>query len=254
MTYYKIIGDNALLGVANTANLVKHQKKHNILLFSTEDNAQYIQVGEKLFHDKWMVTVSTDEFPYEEASIVAIDEEEYKSLLKLLESGSDVPVPEQEEPAPESEPQEESGEVPVQEDEVTTEFVRNAKLKELRIACTKAITGGFDIELDGEQCHFSMTSTDQLNLNSASMQVLSGEKSVAYHSDGGDYCDYSSDEMLQIIGAANAHKTYHLAYFNSLKKWVNALSRLSSIQAVEYGAEIPKKYQTKYFQSLAKEG
>ena len=95
-----------------------------------------------------------------------------------------------------------------------------------------------------------MTLRDQTNLAAATMQILSGETEIPYHADGEEFKNFQADDMLQIIGAANEHKTYHLAYFNCMKKWLNGLARITSIQAVEYGAAIPKKYQSAFLKSL----
>ena len=61
---------------------------------------------------------------------------------------------------------------------------------------------------------------------------------------------YSADEMTEVIHAANTHKTHHLVYYNSLKKWVESLKRVASIREVAYGCKVPKKYQTSLLKSL----
>lgn len=246
MTFYKVICDSAFIGVGTTRDLRKHQQKHNLLLFAKEDDSEYIIIGDKLFHDIWMNPEKTTVFTCESASVLAISEEEYNTLKEAVDRSEEITleehveaVPEEREEAPESEAE-----------QITVEYVRDVKIREMSLACNKAITDGFDMELSGKILHFSLTANDQTNLTAASAQILNGESEIPYHADGEDYRLFSADDMLRIITAANRHKTYHLAYFNSLKKWVNALVRLSNIRAVEYGSEIPKKYQTALLQSF----
>lgn len=247
MTFYKVICDSAFAGVATTRDLRKHQQKHNLLLLAKEDDSEYIIIGDKLFRDIWMNPAKTTIFAYESASVLAISEDEYNALKEASERSEEISLVENVEAAPE-----ETEEVPVNEaEQITAEYVRDVKLREMSLACNKAITNGFDVEIDGREFHFSLTANDQTNLAAASVQILNGDTEIPYHADGEDYRLYSADDMLIIITAANRHKTYHLAYFNSLKKWVNSLVRLSAIQAVEYGSEIPKKYQTALLQSVS---
>lgn len=248
MTYYKIQDETGLIGVGTSESLRKHQKKHNILLFASGEDAECIDVNGTLYRDKWFQPMKSDLYPCMDAKVIAINQEEYDILSEALKEGKtiDEAVPNEVDISNES-----IVETPENEyEQITAEYVRSVKLKELSAECARTISSGFDLTLSGEMLHFSMTANDQLNLNSASVQILNGESEIPYHPDGGDFRIFSSDEMVQIINAANAHKTYQLAYFNSLKKWVNALSRISSIQAVTYGSEIPKKYVSSFLKSL----
>ena len=248
MTYYKIICGDTFVGIGTTKDLRKHQKKHNLMLSATEDEAQCISINEELFKDTWMVALSTDEVTAEPATIKAITKEDYDALLDAMERGEEI------EAAPEEEPEEEEVVEEVSEseaEEVTADYIRNIKIKEMSLACNKAITGGFDIELsDGVQHHFSMTLQDQANLNAASMQVLNGDSEVPYHADNEEYRTFSAEDMIAVIGAANTHKMRNLAYFGCLKSWLTSLVRIKSIQSVEYGSEIPKKYQSALYRNV----
>ena len=50
------------------------------------------------------------------------------------------------------------------EPNITLEYVREAKLKQMSTACKHTIENGFDLIIRGETHHFSLTTQDQLNL------------------------------------------------------------------------------------------
>ena len=248
MIYYKILDDSSFIGVGTSKELRKHQKKHNLLISASESEAQYLATNEAAYWDVWMQEPPTDEIPYKVATIQAISEEEYNALLKAMETGQEINIDDAEEYAVEEEPADEIPET--REEELTADFVREVKIREMSLACNKAITDGFDLTLGNSKKHFSLSLKDQANLASATAQILTGATEIPYHADGDEFRNYSADEMLKIIGAANEHKTFHLAYYNCLKKWLNGVSRITSIQAVEYGVDIPKKYQSTFLKSL----
>lgn len=247
LIYYKVFDDNGFIGVGTSADLRKHQKKHNILVFTGGEDAQYIAVSHELFRDKWMKKPTTDLFEWHEATVTAIGKVEYESLKEAWEKEEEISIQEKETDTTEQEIEES----PEFEDaEVTVDYIRDVKLKELSLACRNAIIDGFDLEIGEEKMHFSMTSNDQLNLQDASLQIYNGAETVLYHPDGGEFMMFNAEDMLKIVMAANHHKTTHLAYFNALKKWVNNLKRISSIQTVKYGSDIPAKYQSAFLKSI----
>ena len=241
MTYYKVLSQDGFIGVGSTYDLIRYQKKHNLILSSSEEKAECISINGKFYHDVWMRPFES-EYEFEQADVPAITKEEYDALKEAIDKGEEIREPQPEEEPVEEEPVE-VAETP--EEEVTAEFVRDIKIKELSLECNKAITAGFDLELsDGEQHHFSMSLEDQANLNTASMQILGGDEEIPYHADGEEYKMFSSEDMISVIGAANQHKLKELAYFGCLKTWVSGLVRIKSIQEVKYGDEIPKRYQS----------
>ena len=247
LTYYKVFDDSGFIGVGTSEDLRKHQKKHNILVFAGGSDAQYIAISDELFHDKWMKTPTSDFHEWYDATVAAIGQEEYEALKGAIETDEEISIEERETDTTEQEIEE----YPEFENiEVTVDYIRDVKIKELSLACSKAITAGFDLEVEGNTMHFSMTANDQLNLQDAAVQILNGSSTIPYHPDGGEFMLIDAEDMLKIVNAANDHKTYHLAYFNALKKWVNALKRISSIQSVEYGSDIPVKYQSAFLKSI----
>ena len=109
--------------------------------------------------------------------------------------------------------------------------------------CRTTIEAGFDLILRGETHHFSLTTQDQLNLMSLNLTAQT-EELIPYHADGEEVTFYTAEEINQIIAAAAAHKNYQLAYYNSLKVYINALDNMEDIAAVAYGTPIPDEYKS----------
>jgi hypothetical protein len=82
MTYYKVVEQTGAIRVGSTQNLRRYQKKHNILLLADETQAQYIQIGEKLYRDYWFAPVTTYQISFEMAHISTISKEEYDEQIK----------------------------------------------------------------------------------------------------------------------------------------------------------------------------
>ena len=244
MTYYKVLTEDGFIGVGTTENLVKYQKKHNTTIGCPAEEAECIMIDGTLYHDRWMLPFNTTEYEYSNADVQVIEKDEYDALLSAMENGEEIKTVE--------EPQEVTEEPDEAETEdVTVDYVRSVKLKELGFACNKAITTGFDIELsDGAQHHFSLTLQDQQNLNEIQAKILMGDTVLYYHADGEELKQFSEQDMLAVIGAGSQHKLRHLTYHNCLKAWVKSLTRIKNIQAIEYGSEIPKKYQSALYKNL----
>jgi len=249
MTYFKIYDEEKVIGVGTTRDLRKYQEKHNILLTSDESAAQLIAIDGRYYHDPWMQDFPPCGIEYKECHVQAISFEEYEAFDTALKTDKIV------KPIIDPEPLKvEDEEDVIAEPELTVDELRAMKIREMSLACNQAITAGFSIELkDGVQHNFSLTMQDQMNLLTIQSEILAGATEVPYHADGEEADMYSADEMALIIAAANAHKTYHLAYFNSLKKWLNSLKSIAAISAVKYGVTIPQRYQTALLKKLCPE-
>lgn len=239
MVYFKVLKDNEYLGVAAEEDLRQYQKKHNIILTSDIQNAQFVQLGDILYHDAWLQKVP-EGVSCEEATILSIGKEEYDILR---ESELSLPVM-----APAEETQEE---IPVETD-ITLEFVKKAKLSDMDFACQRAIMDGVDIALsNGEVYHFGMDFGDQFNMASALTRILSGATEILYHADGEDYKYYSADDILTIAAAMNAHKDYYALYYSCLKNWINSLTKTGDIHKIAFGDDIPEQFQSELFKQAA---
>lgn len=245
MTFYKLIDGANFIGVGSSCDLRKHQKKHNILLASDEDSAQYIQIDGMLFRDDWFAPVGDDGYAYTVVHIIVIDEEEYNALKAAVDAGEEIEIEEEEDITLDDIVIDE------EDEDVSVEYVRSMKLASLSNICNKIITDGFDVELsDGDEHHFSLTIQDQLNLITLSTMVASGEPVIPYHADGELCKGYSPADITAIITAATEFKTYHVTYFNSLKAYVMSLDTILDISRIEYGSEIPVEYQSEVLRQM----
>ena len=247
MRYYKIIMDNKFIGVSTTIDLRKFQKKNEIFLSCDESEAQYIQCDRKLYRSTWMLPEELHKKTIPLASVIEITQSEYEAIYKALESNKEITLDEEVYEEPEDDNINE-------EDRITIDYVKESKIKEMKSVCNKMITDGFDVKLsDGESHHFSLTVHDQLNLITSYQTMLDGVEMIPYHADG-ELCKYYSvTDMNQIVEMANSFKTYHVAYFNSLKSYINSLQDINKIADISYNSDIPIKYQSEVYIALKSE-
>lgn len=244
MNYYKIIADRQFIGIANSFDLRRYQHKNKILLVCDESKAQYIQCNDNFYHAKWMLPINTNKIDYEIVDVIQIDETEYKAILDIIKAGKEVEI------LPEDE---EIEELPIEENDITVDYVRATKIKELSNKCKQIIINGFDLVLsDGATYHFSLTTQDQLNLITLAAMLDSGESEIPYHADGELCRFYTNADIENIIESATRFKTFHVSYFNSLKNYVNSLD-IDDVKNIDYGVEIPGDYQSEVLQSILKE-
>ena len=129
--------------------------------------------------------------------------------------------------------------------------VKANKTAEMSAACRSAIIAGFDVILsDGKDHHFSLTVEDQLNLNALFGLLAAGAEQVPYHADGETCVYFAAADMQTVVQEATAHKTYHESYFNSLKAYIASKRTAASVNAIEYGTEIPEQYQSDVLKAL----
>lgn len=240
MTYYKVIKDNEFIGVGTSYELRKYQTKHGILLVADDDTAQYIDIDGILYRDSWFKVVTTDTIQYENADIVVISEEEYQQLFEAIDKGEEIEINTDDEPS-------ENEEVVVidNNEEVTLDYLKAQKVKEMSYICNQIIVNGFDITLsDGEVHHFSLTVQDQLNLITLSAMISAGEQTIPYHADGELCRNFSAADIGLVIKTSTELKVYHTTYYNSLKLYIQSLDDREAIADVYYGMSIPEEYES----------
>lgn len=131
------------------------------------------------------------------------------------------------------------------------EQVQFHKAKEFNYFCGKNIDHGIDVTLSsGETEHFSLTDTDQININSALTEIMMGATDVEYHSDNGPFKVYSADDMLLICTTAQSKVKTETAYRNNLREWIKQLTDVEEIRKITYGTEIPEEYWTEGWRSI----
>lgn len=244
MIYYKITDGENIIGAISQTSLMKYQEKHHIMISSDIKDAQYAVYNDTYYHDDWMRPVE-DGADYYQASIMRIEEDEYEALAHALETGEIIEV---------IEPTIVEVEESIEEDNTSLDFVKEMKLKEISMACEKAIVSGIDVVLeDGESHHFSLDLESQINLMSLASLVASGTDAVPYHADG-ELCRYfTANEINAIMTQATAHKTYNTTYHNSLKAYVESLEDINDVHNVYYGMDVPVQYQSDIFKTMLAE-
>lgn len=241
MKYYKVIKDNDFVGVGTSYDLREYQTKHGILIIADDNTAQYIQINDKLYRDDWFKSLTTNAVEYETARVSVVEEGEYLQLFDAVKKGEEISIATEDDG---SYNQEEP--VAVDEEEnVTIEYLKAQKIKEMSFLCSQAIFKGFDVELsDGKVHHFSLTVQDQLNLITLSALASTGESRIPYHADG-ELCEYFPlNDIGLIIKSATELKTYHTTYYNSLKLYIQSLDNKELIASVSYGTDIPDEYKS----------
>ena len=224
INYYKIVVNSAFVGVGSTHDLRHYQRKHNVILACYENLAEYIQVKDEFYHDKWMVLPDNNVVRYTMATITTISKEEYDALSSA-KNVEELIAPE---------PPEEIVE-PTEPDEYV-EYVRSMKIQQLSMACNEAIVGGFDY--NGQ--HYSLTIEDQIELQQLAFQATQNPyDNYLYHADNSTYQQMTSEQILALYDAANTWKNSQRMYFNQLKQYVLTLSTMEEINSIYYGMEIP---------------
>jgi hypothetical protein len=119
--------------------------------------------------------------------------------------------------------------------ESSIRLIRRAKIQELSEVCHKNIISGVHVLLsDNKYHHFAMTIEDQINLLEIQQLILAGNTVFIYHETGGEYTEYSVDDMSKIINSFLNHKQEQLMKFNKLKKYINQLTSIEEISSVKF--------------------
>lgn len=206
MKFFKIIKNKEFIGVGTTRDMRRFQKKHNVILVCDENEAQYIQCGEVLYHAPWMEAVDGD---FVIADVIRIEEDEYNCLVSAIESNEEIQIAD--ELVEEFEP------VIDETDGLTIDYIRSAKIAELKRECNKAITEGFDIKLsDGKTRHFSLSMDDQINMLTQA---------------------YFDENMKPVVIEMNNFKAKHMDRLKELEEYVNSLTVIEEITSVFYRKE-----------------
>lgn len=136
---------------------------------------------------------------------------------------------------------EESPALPSEPYQPTINEIKVSKLHTVISECNLKITSGFEAVLsNGKTEHFSLTETDQINLQAAMLAVQQGAATYPYHADE-ELCRlYSADDILSISGAARDHKFWHTTYCNHLCTWIRRSESSEELESIHYGIELPK--------------
>ena len=245
MNYYKLIKGDSFIGVATSKDMVRFQKKHNILLSCDETEAQYVVCNDVMYHANWMVPVNTSSLECERVEIIQISYDEFM-LLKNKDSNDESII------FIEDIIEKKQDNIVVDNINLATiEYIKDRKIAELTKCCDNAIISGVDVIMgDGFEYHFSLTIQDQLNLSSICSMIERGETNIIYHADGEGYRKFTNQEILDIVNAAYSHRVYHTVYLSSLKNYVLSLDELDKVANVKYGDSIPEAFQSEALKEI----
>lgn len=241
MNYYKIINEQNIIGAISSNDFIAYSPSADCYLSASEKTGEYANFQNKLYRDSWMTPYQLYA-PHIIATIIQTTQEEYEIIVEALKNEETIRmiIHDEDEVIP-------NLINPVEE--MTLDFIKTSKINETSYQCKKTIENGFDLELRGATRHFSLTTQDQLNLMSLGTMAQTSNE-IPYHADGEEVIFYTSEEINQIIAAANAFKTYQTTYYNSLKVYINSLETIEEISAIEYGIEIPEKFKTEVLKAL----
>ena len=235
MKYFKIFKENEFIGIANSNNFLTYQEQNNLLMITNEEIGQFVEYNNQLYRDTWMQPLPSHNYNYEIAMVYEITKEEYDILAESIEKHEEIII--------DDPPIYEPTIIPDVPD-ISVGFVRENKIEEMSYVCRTTIETGFDLPMtDGETHHFSLSQQDQLNLMTLSI-LAETEDIIPYHADGEESKFYTAAEIKLIINTANTFKNYQLAYYNSLKSYINALETIEEIAAITYGTPIPEEYKS----------
>lgn len=140
------------------------------------------------------------------------------------------------------------------------ELADKYSLEELRMqaysnaseACEKTIYAGIDVEISTGTEHFSLTEKDQLNLFGKKMQLLAGEEKLEYHEDGQPCKYFTAADMQKIVDRAMFYVSYNITYCNAVNMWIKSAEKVSDLEQIQWGAEIPEEFQNEVLKDYMK--
>lgn len=175
--------------------------------------------------------------------------EDYTTFYREIQGGfllsNDGSVYVEPEPTPEPEPY-----------EPTLEEVQEQKVAEMNGIQQKVVANGCEVQLsDGTKERFTLTTNDQLSLNSLSVKALEGMSIIPWHpADESVHCKfYSEADMKTITDTCMNWVAYHVTYFRDLRIYIRSLTDKETIKAIQYGDDIPFEYQSEVLQSMLAE-
>ena len=253
MKYYKVVNNDSILAVITEEHFRRYSTITKAVMVATIAAAQFCEAGDAFYHANWMKPIAGEIATrigiVDVDSIENIDIDEYNALKEAIENEDVIPIipDEPEEDIPEDIPG---------EDTSTLEFVKQAKIAQMKKACHDAITNCVDVVLsDGITHHFAMEIEDQINLQSLVIKIQRGYTGdLPWHSDGELAVFYSPEDIISIYEEFERVQTYHTTYFNSLKHYIESLDTIDAVANIQYGVEIPEAYQSDVLKYLLNGG
>ena len=126
---------------------------------------------------------------------------------------------------------------------------KESVFEKMSMACQAAIESGVDVEVSTGTEHFSLDSTDQMNLTNMNILVAAGVSGYPYHADGKVCRVYNAEEITKIATAATQWVTANTTLNNSLVAWINRIETEEELNTVEYSVEaLPEDLKKAYYE------
>lgn len=85
---YKLKDKKNIVGVITSTDFRRLQKRHNRVLFSDEESAQFVEYNGIYYRDDWLRYIEDGAIELKHISIIRIEEDEYNSLKEQLDDGN----------------------------------------------------------------------------------------------------------------------------------------------------------------------
>ena len=244
--YFKVIQDDKIIDVLSDIVYVRKQVVHNRLIACDKDRAEGVlsSNGDNIWFVESFIETNINGYPI--VKFIEIKQEEFEILKAALDNGQ--------EELDNQVDNSNNTEVELSEDELMTiDFIRTAKINEMSKTCNQVILAGFDVVLsDNEKHHFDLSLEEQLNFISLKDMINGGATEIPYHAANEPCKFYSAEDILKVIETGTMFKTYHVTYFNSLKQYILSLNTIDDITEVVYGMQIPQEYYSEVMIALTK--
>ena len=214
---YKLIYNNLVIDVVKKPKYLRYLTKSGRTVLTNKTSAHCI-MGSNNKDIYLLQGVNRPEGKdWKEVTVVAITENEYNSLIKLLASDQAIYA-----------------------DKNQLKHVQNEKISELNTICRNTIIEGVSVLFSDKKYHkFELTIEDQLNLMTIESEIKAGAKKILYHEKNKVCQMYLASDIQLLIDAVHKHKAYHTTYFNLLKNYIYSLHDIEKIREIEYGIELP---------------
>lgn len=105
--------------------------------------------------------------------------------------------------------------------------------------CTQTIAAGFDAETTQGTEHFSLTTTDQINIAGILITLQEGATSHPYHADGKLCREFTAEELIKISTAATQYKVYNTTLCNHIHVWIDRCETKEEITSISFTSTLP---------------
>ena len=226
MRYFKLIKDHNIFGVINDNFFRRYQKKHDIIILSPIESAEFIEYNNNFYWANWLKIYPLNliqKIDIFSIGIEEIDQEEYQILQTTLQSEKQIKeqIKEQQQLLMQEKEKDfnlEKIEEQLKNPDETLQYVKKVKILELQRDNQKKINQGFDIILEnGKTYHFSFDNMGLFNLITAINIQQESQENISF-----------------ILQKMNEFKQQCDSYCDNLIQQVKSLTDISEINNIKY--------------------